>query len=189
MGKHVPDLVVLDIMLTGIDGFEVCRRIREVSAVPIIILTSDGTKEDIVKGLHAGADDCIAKPFSTQELLARVKALLRRAHLATRPEGQTIVKAGDLQIDILKGQVTVRGKEVAISPTEYRLLLSLAAHPDTVLTRDHLIEEVWGATYRGYHEILRVTLWRLRRKLEEDPSNPQYIITRPGIGYMLVTAS
>jgi two-component system KDP operon response regulator KdpE len=184
LGKRPPDLVLLDIMLPGMDGFEVCRRIREVSTRPIIMLTAKGANEDKVKGLRLGADDYITKPFSAQELLARVEAVLRRAHLAETPLRQPPLVTGGLQIDFLGQRVTLRGRELRLSPTEYRLLSCLAASAGAVLTHEYLLEKVWGPGYRGEHEMLRVTLWRLRHKLEEDPSNPRYIVTRPGVGYM-----
>lgn len=184
--QRTPDLVILEVELPGIDGFEVCRRIRAASAVPIIILTFLGTTENEVKGLDTGADDYVTKPLVFQELLARVKAVLRRSRLAETPLRQTKLALGDLQIDISARQVILRGRELSLTPTEYRLLCALAAQPGTLLTRDELLEVVWEPTYRGRHEILRVTLWRLRRKLETDPSNPLYIITKPGHGYMFM---
>lgn len=180
-----PDLVMLDIMLPGIDGFEVCRRIRELADTPIIMLTAKGADEDKVKGFRVGADDYVTKPFSAQELVARVEAVLRRAHPAETPPRQPTLVAGDLRIDFLARRVTACGREVRLSPTEYRLLACLAASPGTVLTREYLLEKVWGPAYRGEHEMLRVALWRLRHKLEKDPSNPGTIVTRPGVGYML----
>lgn len=185
LGKQAPDLVVLDVMLPGLDGFEVCRRIRELSPTPIIMLTAKGADDDKVKGLRLGADDYVTKPFSAQELLARVEAVLRRAHLAEAPPRQPRIAVGDLEIDFLGQRVALQGREVRLSPTEYRLLSCLAASSGVVLTREHLLEKVWGAGYRGEHEILRIALWRLRHKLEQDPSNPRYIVTRPGVGYML----
>lgn len=183
--KRAPDLVVLDVMLPGLDGFEVCQRIREVSERPIIMLTAKGADEDKVKGLRLGADDYVTKPFSAQELLARVEAVLRRAHPVETPPRQPTLVAGDLEIDFLARRVTVRGREVRLSPTEYRLLACLAASPGTVLTHEYLLEKVWGPAYRGEHEMLRVALWRLRHKLEKDPANPRTIVTRAGVGYML----
>ena len=181
-----PSLVVLDVMLPGIDGFEVCRLVRERSSRPVIMLTAKGAEEDKVRGLRLGADDYVTKPFSAQELLARVEAVLRRAHppeTAERQAGATAV--GDLRIDPQAKQVTVGGAEVRLSPTEYRLLECLAANAGVVLSRDELLTQVWGDAYRGEDEILRVTLWRLRQKLADDPSAPRYIVTRPGLGYML----
>ena len=177
-----PDLVILDVMLPGLDGFEVCRRIRELSARPIIMLTAKGAEEDKIKGLRIGADDYVTKPFSAAELLARVDAVLRRTQPAeTR---QPTLALGDLFIDHLGKRVTIRGEEVRLSPTEYRLLTCLAASAGVVLSRDELLEKVWGPPYRGEDEILRVALWRLRQKLEDDPASPRYILTRPGMGYL-----
>jgi two-component system response regulator VicR len=182
------DLIVLDVMLPGADGFEVCRRVREGSNCPIIMLTAKGSEEDKVRGLRLGADDYVTKPFSAQELLARVEAVLRRARAPEaggREPGATVV--GDLRIDRQRKQVTAAGHEVRLSPTEYRLLVCLADNAGVVLGRDELLTEVWGKAYRGEDEILRVTLWRLRQKLADDPSQPRYIVTRPGLGYMLAT--
>ena len=179
------DLIVLDLMLPGIDGFEVCRLVRERSSCPVIMLTAKGAEEDKVRGLRLGADDYVTKPFSAQELLARVEAVLRRAR---GPEGErpaTIV-VGDLSIDPQRKQVTVAGRDVRLSPTEYRLLWCLAANAGALLSRDELLTQVWGKAYKGEDEILRVTLWRLRQKLADDPAAPRYIVTRPGLGYMLV---
>ena len=179
------DLIVLDLMLPGIDGFEVCRLVRERSSCPVIMLTAKGAEEDKVRGLRLGADDYVTKPFSAQELLARVEAVLRRAR---GPEGErpaTIV-VGDLSIDPQRKEVTVAGRDVRLSPTEYRLLWCLAANAGALLSRDELLTQVWGKAYKGEDEILRVTLWRLRQKLADDPAAPRYIVTRPGLGYMLV---
>ena len=180
-----PDLVVLDVMLPGLDGFEVCRQIREHSSCPIIMLTAKGAEEDKVRGLRLGADDYVTKPFSAQELLARVEAVLRRARPPEAGEHPATISIGDLRIDQQRKQVVQGEREVRLSPTEYRLLLCLALDAGVVLARDDLLTRVWGTAYKGEDEILRVTLWRLRHKLEEDPSAPRYIVTRPGLGYML----
>ncbi len=181
-----PDLIVLDVMLPGVDGFDVCRRVREVSACPIIMLTAKGAEEDKVRGLRLGADDYVTKPFSAQELLARVEAVLRRTHPPEYAEQQAeTFTVGELEIDHRRKLVTLGGREVRLSPTEYRLLSCLAGSAGTVLSRDELLTQVWGDAYRGEHEILRVTLWRLRQKLADDPAEPRYVITRPGLGYML----
>jgi DNA-binding response OmpR family regulator len=179
-----PDLIVLDVMLPGIDGFEVCSRVRERSSCPIIMLTAKGAEEDKVRGLRLGADDYVTKPFSAQELLARVEAVLRRAHATEGSERQPgTISLGDLRIDRQRKSVTLAGRDVRLSPTEFRLLLCLAVNADIVLSRDELLTQVWGHAYKGEDEILRVTLWRLRQKLADDP--PRYIVTRPGLGYML----
>ncbi len=177
-----PAIVLLDVMLPGIDGFEVCRRIREISTRPIIMLTAKGADEDKVRGLRLGADDYVTKPFSAEELVARVEAVLRRAQPVSR---DAALDVGELRIDYPAKSVTLHGAEVRLSPTEYRLLCCLAASPGAVLGRDELLEKVWGIAYRGEDEILRVTLWRLRQKLEDEPSSPRYILTRPGMGYLL----
>ena len=185
LGRSEPELVVLDVMLPGLDGFEVCRRIREVSMTPIIILTARGAEDDKIRGLGLGADDYVTKPFSVQELMARVAAVLRRAHPAEPAPGRRAVTVGELEIDLLARQVTVRGREVRLSPTEFRVLACLAASSGVVLTRDELLERVWGPTSRGDYHMLRVTLWRLRQKIEDRASDPRYIVTRSGVGYML----
>ncbi|MBI2887315.1 MAG: response regulator transcription factor [Chloroflexi bacterium] len=189
VAQQFPDLLILDLMLPDLDGFEVCRRVREVSAVPIIILTAKGAEEDKVKGLRLGADDYVVKPFSAQELLARVEAVLRRSPPSHAPQGQPSFVWGDLRIDFLSHTVTVRDKQLHLSPTEYRLLHELALHSGRVLTSDELLEKVWGPSYRGEHEVLRVAVWRLRQKLEEDPPNLQFIRTIPGVGYLLGSPS
>jgi DNA-binding response OmpR family regulator len=179
-----PDLIVLDVMLPGIDGFEVCSRVRERSSCPIIMLTAKGAEEDKVRGILLGADDYVTKPFSAQELLARVEAVLRRAHATEGSERQPgTISLSDLRIDRQRKSVTLAGRDVRLSPTEFRLLLCMAVNADIVLSRDELLTQVWGDAYKGEDEILRVTLWRLRQKLADDP--PRYIVTRPGLGYML----
>ena len=179
-----PDLIVLDLMLPGIDGFEVCRSVRERSSCPIIMLTARGAEEEKVRGLRLGADDYVTKPFSAQELLARVEAVLRRARPPEPGSSHaTTIELGELRIDEQRKEVTLAGREVRLSPTEYRLLTCLAADAGVVLSREQLLTRVWGNAYRGEDEILRVTLWRLRQKLADDP--PRYVVTRPGLGYML----
>ncbi|HEY8645891.1 MAG TPA: response regulator transcription factor [Gaiellaceae bacterium] len=178
-----PELIVLDLMLPGLNGFEVCRIVRERSSCPIIMLTAKGAEEDKVQGLRLGADDYVTKPFSAQELLARVEAVLRRARPPEGSDRPATITVGDLGIDQQRKQVTLAGRDVRLSPTEYRLLLCLAVNAGVVLSRDELLTQVWGKAYKGEDEILRVTLWRLRQKLADDP--PRYIVTRPGLGYML----
>ncbi|MBI2171176.1 MAG: response regulator transcription factor [Chloroflexi bacterium] len=185
LADYPPELVVLDIMLPGQDGFEVCTRIRKVSDVPIIMLTARGAEADKVKGLRLGADDYVVKPFSAQELLARVEAVLRRARSAETPGLQTPFAIGALRVDFLTRKVTMGEREVRLSPTEYRVLRYLALNAGKVVTQDDLLEKVWGAGYRGEHEVLRVTVWRLRQRLEDDPQHPRFIVTVPGVGYLL----
>lgn len=179
-----PDLVVLDLRLPGMDGFEVCQQIREFSTVPIIMLTALGAEQDKVRGLRLGADDYVTKPFSAQELLARVEAVLRRSRLSDVPTTQPNFTCEGVTIDFSARRVTVRGEEAKLTPTEYRLLHCLAANAGRVMTHEELLEKVWGAEYRGQYEGLRMYILRLRQKIEEDPHQPRYIITRPGVGYM-----
>ena len=188
LAKRIPDLVILDIMLPGLDGFQVCSRIREVSNVPIIMLTALGNEQDKVKGLRLGADDYISKPFSAQELLARVEAVLRRTRLADVPQEQASVVIGEMQIDLMTRQVTVRNKEVHLSPTEYRILQYLAINTGKAITQNDLLSNVWGPAYEHEYEVLRVTIWRLRQKLEDDPRNPKFVRTVPGVGYLIADA-
>jgi DNA-binding response OmpR family regulator len=184
--EHEPDLIVLDVMLPGMDGFEVLRRVRERSTRPVIMLTAKGAEEDKVQGLRLGADDYVTKPFSAQELLARVEAVLRRSRLSEVGERQLqTFTLGDLAIDWQQMLVTLAGEELRLSPTEFRLLSCLAKSAGTVVGREELLTQVWGDAYGGEHEILRVTLWRLRQKLGDDPAEPRFIVTRPGLGYML----
>jgi DNA-binding response OmpR family regulator len=185
VARQLPDMVVLDIMLPGRDGFEVCSQIREFSEVPIIMLTARGAEEDKVRGLNLGADDYVVKPFSARELLARVEAVFRRARLAEVPCGETTFKQGGLQIDFLTRRVMVDGLKVGLSPTEYRLLHYLAVNAGRAVTQDDLLSKVWGNEYLGEHEVLRVTVWRLRQKIEASPQHPQRLITVPGVGYIL----
>ncbi len=185
LARQIPDLVILDIMLPGQDGFEVCACIREVSTVPIIMLTARGAEEDKVKGLRMGADDYVVKPFSVQELLARVEAVLRRTRVAEAPRGAGSFAVGDLSVDLATRQVLVKGQEVRLSPTEYRLLQYLLANAGKTVTQDEILEKVWGHGYRGEHEVLRVTMWRLRQKVEDDPQHPRLIATVPGVGYLV----
>ena len=189
IGSTPVDMVLLDVLLPGISGLEVCERIREVSNVQVIMLTAMGSTEDRVNGLRKGADDYLPKPFSSPELLARVDAVLRRASNTQGNQPQAAaLNLRDLKIDFLERKVIRSGQEVSLSPTEYRLLACLASSMGAVLVHDQLLDRVWGPDYRGENEMLRVTIWRLRKKLEEDPSNPRIILTRPGVGYMLDAA-
>ncbi len=187
LAQRIPDLVILDIMLPGEDGFEVCRRIREVSDVPIIMLTALGSDADKVKGLRLGADDYVAKPFSAQELLARVEAVLRRTRPTEVPGRPVVFTLGDLHMDFLKRSVVVAGQEVRLSPTEYRVLHYLAVNAGRAVTQDDLLDAVWGSGYAGEHDVLRVAVWRLRQKLGDDAQIPRFISTIPGVGYLVET--
>lgn len=182
--KH-PDLVLLDIMMPILDGFQTCERIREFSNVPIIVVTARGSEQDRVKGLDLGADDYIVKPFSATELLARVRAVLRRAQTSTDAFQQTVFAHGNLKIDFARAEVFKDNKVVFLSATEYRLLLQFAHNVGNILTSEQLLSEVWGPEYRDDKEILWVSISRLRQKLETDPKNPQHIVTRSGLGYTM----
>ena len=187
--REAPDLVLLDVMLPRMDGFEVCQRAREFSAIPIIMITARGRGQDKVKGLDLGADDYLTKPFRVDELLARVRAVLRRAQFTPNGQAQSLRRAttiGELTIDYAQHRVMKAGREVALTPTEYRILAYLAQNAGRVVTQDLLLGHVWGAEYVGEGHMLRVNITRLRRKLETDPSHPRYLLTRPGIGYFLV---
>jgi len=181
-----PDLVLLDVMMPIMDGFTACERIREFSTLPIIILTAKGEERDRVRGLDAGADDYIVKPFSAQELLARVRAVLRRAERQTTGDfHQPIFKHYELEIDLPRAMVKTGGNPVALTATEYRLLQTMAAAIGKVLTPEELLSNVWGPEYRDDKEILWVCLSRLRQKIEVDPKSPVHIVTRQGLGYLM----
>ncbi|MCH8205953.1 MAG: response regulator transcription factor [Chloroflexi bacterium] len=183
--RRPPDLLLLDIMLPGRDGFDVCSTLREVSSVPIIMLTAKGAEEDKVRGLQLGADDYVVKPFSAQELMARVGAVLRRARTSESAGTQPRVSVGDLEVDFMTRRVTVKHHEVHLSPTEYRVLSYLAANAGKVVTQDDIVGKVWGPEHIGGHEVLRVTIWRLRQRLGDNPQAPRFITTLSGVGYML----
>ena len=178
-----PTLIILDVMMPGLDGFQVCERTRDFSAVPIIMLTAKSRLQDVVNGLDIGADDYVIKPFGTDELLARVKAVLRRSKFPEQMV-QPPFTSGNLHIDFAQHRVTLGEKEVILTPTEYRLLCLLACNAGRVLTQDQLLTEVWGWQYHGDVHILQVAVNRLRKKIEDDPNNPKYIATRSGIGYI-----
>lgn len=178
------DLVILDIMMPGPDGFEVCEAIRRESDVPIIMLSARGQEKDIVRALNLGADDYLTKPFGVEEMLARVQAVLRRASRSTvgpRPP----IRIGDLEIDFTQRRVTVQGREVHLTPTEYELLATLALNAGRVLTHRMLLQTVWGPEYGSETEYLWAYIRRLRQKIEPDPQNPRYILTEPGVGYWM----
>jgi len=181
-----PDLILLDVMMPVMDGFTACTRIREFSTVPIIMVTAKGEERDRVKGLHIGADDYIVKPFSAQELLARVRAVLRRAERQdTGAFHQPVFQHHELRIDLAKAEVLSQGKPVLLTATEYRLLQTLAGAVGRMLTPEELLTTVWGPEYREDKEILWVCLSRLRQKIEPDPKNPIHIMTRQGLGYYM----
>ena len=180
-----PDLVVLDIMMPGMDGFATCQRIREFSNVPIIVVTAKGDERDRVHGLDLGADDYIVKPFSATEMLARVRAVLRRAVKSTESFQQENIIHGNLRIELARAEVFLDNKVVYLSATEYRILLILARNIGKVLTSEQLLRDVWGSEYENEKEILWVSISRLRQKLENDPREPRHIVTRSGVGYTM----
>jgi DNA-binding response OmpR family regulator len=186
--SHSPDVVLLDVMMPKMDGFTVCQRVREFSTVPIIIVTARGQDQDKIRGLDLGADDYLTKPFSVDELLARVRAVLRRSQFVANEQAQNMRKTvtiGDLNIDYTQHLVTMRGKEVLLTPIEYRILAYLAQNAGRVVTQDMLLEHVWGSEYIGESHMLQVNVNRLRRKLEPEPNSPRYLLTKVGVGYLL----
>jgi two-component system, OmpR family, KDP operon response regulator KdpE len=181
-----PDLVLLDIMMPRMDGFTLTQRVREFSSVPIILLTARGQDQDKIHGLDLGADDYLTKPFSVEELLARVRAVMRRAQYATDAHAmRATTTTGELTIDYTQHLVTMRGREVTLTPTEYRILAYLAQNAGRVITQDLLLEQVWGPEYTGESHMLQVNVNRLRRKIEDDHTRPRYILTKVGVGYLL----
>ncbi|HNZ00299.1 MAG TPA: response regulator transcription factor [Anaerolineaceae bacterium] len=184
---EMPDLVILDVMMPDVDGFEVLKTIRQASTVPVIMLTAKGEEDDRVRGLELGADDYVTKPFSPRELVSRVRAVLRRNELAvgTGVTGEIVVDER-LKLDLSRREVWVEGKLVKLRPTEYRLLYHLVQNAGWVLTYDQLLTKVWGYEYRDEPHYVRLYINYLRQKLEEDPANPKYILTERGVGYRFV---
>ena len=184
--KERPDIVILDIAMPKLDGWEVCRRIRELSQVPIVILTARVQEDERVKGLKLGADDYVVKPFSLKELDARLEAVLRRAR-AARPIKEGVIFANnELVIDSDRLIVTREGRHVELTPTELRLLLFLAENEGRVLTHKQILEKIWGAEYVDDVDYVKLFVYRLRRKIEADAENPRYILSERGIGYRFV---
>jgi len=181
------DLVLLDVMMPKMDGFKVCQKVREFSAVPIIIITARGQDNDKIKGLNLGADDYLTKPFNIDELVARVRAVLRRTQFIPQEHThatRAITTIGNITIDYIQRLVTVDDKETVLTPTEYRVLAYLIQNAGRVVTQDLLLEHVWGQEYIGESHMLQVNVNRLRRKIEPDPAHPRYILTKVGIGYL-----
>ncbi|HYO30069.1 MAG TPA: response regulator [Thermomicrobiales bacterium] len=183
IAARVPDAVVLDLVMPVLDGFAVLRDVRAWSAVPIIVLSARGRESDKVEALDLGADDYLTKPFGIAELLARLRAVLRRSRSADQP----VLAVGDVEIDLARRVVTKAGAEVHLTPTEYDLLRVLAADADKVLTHRRLLERVWGSHAADNAQLLRVYVNYLRRKLEDDPTRPRLVLTEPGVGYRLRT--
>lgn len=187
MRDEMPDLIILDVMMPDLDGFEVLKMIREISNVPVIMLTAKGEEDDRVRGLELGADDYVTKPFSPRELVSRVRAVLRRTDATgATPRGEVIEVDDRLRLDFGRREVWVEGKLVKLRPTEYRLLYHLVQNAGWVVTYDQLLSKVWGYEYRDEPHYVRLYINYLRQKLEEDPSNPKYILTERGVGYRFV---
>ncbi len=177
------DLVVLDVMMPELDGFETLRRIREQSSVPVIFVTVRGDEADRVAGLDLGADDYLTKPFSPRELISRIRALFRRIEATDPPRLHEVVVDDWLTINFDQSMVITDGREVHLRPTEYRLLYQLVNNSGQLLSHDNLLERVWGPEYRGEHQYVRTYVTYLRQKLERDPRNPEYILSERGLGY------
>jgi DNA-binding response OmpR family regulator len=182
---ELPDLVVLDLMLPKLDGFEVCRRIREFSLVPVVMLTARGEPVDKLRGFEMGADDYLGKPFVPAELLARVRAVLRRSQQGNPSATPAVVRCGEITIDLLRRRVTVRDEVVKLTATEFHLLQQLAVNAGKVLSHTELLTQVWGPEYRDDRDYLWAYVRHLRRKLEPDSEHPSYIVSAPGFGYVL----
>ncbi len=180
-----PDLVIMDIMMPKLDGLTTSERIRQFSNIPIIVLTARGEEQDRVRGLNIGADDYVVKPFSATELIARVRAVLRRTNNAEQATQNRYFTHGNLRIDFARAEVWKDNKPVFLSATEYRLLIQFAHHVGQVLTAEELLMAIWGPQYREDKEILWVSIARLRQKLEDNPHSPQHIVTRAGLGYLM----
>jgi two-component system KDP operon response regulator KdpE len=179
---QAPDLIILDLSLPDLDGIEICRRLREWTQVPIIVLSVRDTEKDKVAALDRGADDYLTKPFSIEELLARIRVALRHS-AQSKGSGESIIRSGSLEIDLAEYRVTRNGVEVRLTATEFKLLAHLAAHAGRVLTHHAILSAVWGPEYAEHVEYLRVYMRQLRKKLEADPDHPQILTTEPGIGY------
>ena len=181
--KHIPDLILLDVMMPQLDGFETLRALREFSSVPVVMLTAKSEEDDVIRGLELGADDYITKPFSVRVLTSRVKAVLRRIQSETE-HGQAVLKIDDrLSIDFNQHDVIVEGQRIKLRPTEYRLLYHLIENVGWTVPHEQLLAKVWGYEYRDETHYVRLYINYLREKIEKDPANPKYILTERGIGY------
>lgn len=181
--RELPDLVLLDIMMPDMDGFETLKRLREISDVPVIFLSVKGEEYDRVHGLDLGADDYITKPFSPRELVSRIRAVLRRTEAKSTTTKSEVEVDGDLRINFDERKVIVRGQEVHLRPTEYRLLYQLVSNAGRLLTHETLLSRVWGPEYRDEDHYVRLYITYLRQKIEKDPKNPEYILSERGLGY------
>jgi two-component system KDP operon response regulator KdpE len=184
--ERIPDVVVLDVLMPELDGFETLRQIRQLSTVPVIMLTAKGEEADKVRGLGLGADDYVTKPFSQRELLSRIQAMIRRAEMPRSLPKTQIVIDEHLTVDFARGEVYRDGKKVTLTPTEYRLLYTLVSNPGRVLTNETLLVRVWGRDYREEDHYVRLYISYLRQKIEPDPARPRYIQTEKGLGYRFV---
>ena len=180
-----PDIIVLDLGLPDMEGLEVIRRLREWTAVPIIVLSARGQEQDKIAALDRGADDYVSKPFGVGELLARLRVSLRHAERTVREVGEPSFAVGDVEVNLAQRRVLVAGKEIHVTPLEYRLLATLVKHAGKVLTHRQLLREVWGPPYADHAHYLHVYMAQLRRKIETDPARPRYLLTEPGVGYRL----
>ena len=180
---RLPDLIVLDVMMPQMNGFEALAEIRRASNVPVIMLTVKGEESDKVRGLGLGADDYVTKPFSQRELLSRIQAVLRRAETPAFVPRTKIVVDDDLTIDFSRNEVWLKGKKVQLTPTEYRLLYHLVSNPGRILSHESLLAKVWGTEYREEEHYVRLYITYLRQKIEPDPAHPKYILTERGLGY------
>ena len=180
---HRPDLVILDLMMPGLDGWDTCQRLRELSEVPIIMLTALNQTDSIVRGLDHGADDYVTKPFANRVLLARARARLRRAELSAPGQKPLVYDDGYLAIDLDRRRVRADRRPVELTPTEYSLLAYLLKHASRVLTHEQILERIWGPECLDSTHYVHVYVHRLRQKLEQDPEHPRYILTEPGVGY------
>lgn len=183
---EMPDLVLLDVAMPELDGFETLEHIREVSAVPVIMLTVKSDEEDRIRGLDLGADDYVTKPFSPRELLSRIRAVLRRVEPAKSSMEEPLMVDEDLQIDFPRRAVIARGEHIKLRPTEYRLLSHLVDNAGWIVPQETLLAKVWGPEYRDDNQLLRLYITYLRKKIEPDPANPRYILTERGVGYQFV---
>jgi len=187
VGSRQPDVVIIDLGLPDMDGLEVIRRVREWTAVPVIVLSARGQERDKVTALDAGADDYMSKPFGAGELLARIRVALRRTAGASHEADDAVFKVGELRVDLLHRQVLVNGKEIRLTPIEYKLLTMLVRHAGKVVMYQQLLREVWGPAHTEQAHYARVYMAHLRHKLEAEPARPRYLLTEPGVGYRLAS--
>lgn len=187
VGSRQPDVVIVDLGLPDMDGVEVIRRLREWTAVPVIVLSARGQERDKVMALDVGADDYVSKPFGAGELLARIRVALRHTARASHEADETAFKVGELRVHLLRRQVFVGDREMHLTPIEYKLLTTLVRHAGKVVTHQQLLREVWGPTHTDQGHYVRVYMAHLRHKLEAEPARPRYLLTEPGVGYRLAT--